>query len=201
MSGRSLNFKDVARQSSSVSLSMRSPYSGSEDGDPLPNIGDVRRLPKHGLHPKSRADKRSVAEEKELAKKYGLTLLDVGEDTEIGEPEEKDALSGAAIVAMKPAEPSGDHDVVVDMKDLDLVTLDSVEESSSEEKISTLPERALSCLTRDCVFATTAMVGLGVMVSVALANNHALTVARLSVLIFAVTLTFFCCDLSELTKN
>ncbi|HEX3216697.1 MAG TPA: hypothetical protein VHR67_07535, partial [Aestuariivirgaceae bacterium] len=109
---------------------MRSPYSGSEDGDPLPNIGDVRSLPEHGLHLKSTANKRSVDEEKKLAEKYGLTLLDVGEDTEIGEPEEKDALSGAAIVAMKPAEPSGDHDVVVDMKDLDLVTLDSVEESS-----------------------------------------------------------------------
>jgi hypothetical protein len=36
---------------------------------------------------------------------------------------------------------------------------------------------------------------------VVLANDHALTVARLSVLIFAVTLTFFCCVLSELTKN
>jgi hypothetical protein len=81
------------------------------------------------------------------------------------------------------------------------IALDGVEESSSEEKISTLPERALSCLTRDCVFATIAMVGLCVMVSVALANNHALTVARLSVLIMAVTLTIFCCVLSNLTKN
>jgi hypothetical protein len=81
------------------------------------------------------------------------------------------------------------------------IALDGVEESSSEEKISTLPERALSFLTRDCVFATTAMVGVCVMAGVALANNHALTVARLSVLIFAVTLTFFCCVLSELTKN
>src|SRR5436190_17954079 len=129
MSGRSLNFKDVAMPSSS----MRSSYSrsGSKDGDPLPNIGDVRSLPEHGLDLKSTADKRSVAEEKELAKKYGLTLLDVGEDTEIGEPEEKDALSGAPIVAAmnRLAEPSGDHDVVVDMKDLDLVTLDSVEEA------------------------------------------------------------------------
>jgi len=200
MSGRSLNFNDVAMQPSS----MRSSYSsrGSKDGDPLPNIGDVRSLPEHGLHLKSPADKRSVAQEKELAEKYGLTLLDVGEDTEIGEPEEKDALSGAAIVAaMKPAEPSGDHDVVVDMKDLDLVTLDSVEESSSEEKISTLPERALSFLTRDCVFATTAMVGVCAMVGVVLANDHALTVTRLSVLILAVTLTIFCCVLSNLTKN
>jgi hypothetical protein len=204
MSGRSLNFNDVANSLRQCLRQCVRPYSssGSEDGNPLPNIGDVRSLPEHGLHPKRTADKRSVAEEKELAEKYGLTLLDVGEDTEISEPEEKDALSGAAIVAMKRlAEPSGDHDVVVDTKDLDLVKLDGVEESSSEEKISTLPERALSFLTRDCVFATTAMVGVCVMAGVVLANDHALTVARLSVLIFAVTLTIFCCVLSELTKN
>ena len=86
-------------------------------------------------------------------------------------------------------------------EDLDLFELDRVEESPSEEKISTARERALSLLTRDCVFATTAMVGVCAMVGVVLANDHALTVARLSVLILAVTLTIFCCVLSELTKN
>jgi len=63
----------------------------------------------------------------------------------------------------------------------------------------------LSCgreyLTKGCVFATTAMVGACVMVGMALANYHALTVARVFVLILAVALTIFCCVLSELAKK
>jgi hypothetical protein len=126
MSGRSLNFNNVGMSLRQCLRQCVSSYSssGSEDGDPLPNIGDVRNLPEHGLHLKSTADKRSVAEEKKLAEKYGLTLLDVGE-----------------VDMERPGDGPG-------KEDLELVELDGVEESPSEEKISTAPERDLSFLNR-----------------------------------------------------